>query len=98
MPAAHVDHSVHDVSLLVPSLKCVDAHAVHVASAKLLADAVKYWPAGQLVRFAVQLVTALVPSLKCVDAHAVHVASALVDPPVKYWPAGHDDVRTSQGP
>ena len=59
-------------------MKCVDAHDVHVASAVLSVEAVKYWLAGHVVFLTEHDVASSVPALKCVDAHDVHVASAVL--------------------
>ena len=45
-PALQFDQGLHDVSAFVSVLKWVEAHAVHVASAVLFADSVKYSPAA----------------------------------------------------
>ena len=80
-------------------MKCVDAHGVHVASAVLSTEAVKYWPAEHVVAFGRHEVTSLVPTLKCVDAQAAHVESALLSAAaVKYWPAGHEVFFNEHGP
>ena len=78
--------------------RSVAAHAMHVASAQLDAEAVKYSPAGQVVFLVAHDVTAFVPVLNSSAAQAVHVASALEDPAVKYLPAAHDGVRVWHGP
>ena len=49
MPTSHVSLSVHDVWLFVPALNVVALHGVHVASAVLSAESVKYSPAGHAV-------------------------------------------------
>ena len=98
-PAGHVvvlDAQL--VSALVPALKSVASQAMHVASAQLDAEAVKYSPAGQVVFLAAHDVMVLVPALNSSAAQAVHVASALGEPAVKYVPAAHDAVRVWHGP
>ena len=76
-PRPHVDQAVHDVPLFRPALNVCAAHAVHVASDLLSADAVKYCPPGHVVFLMEHAVTLFVPSLNSVGAHAVHVASAV---------------------
>ena len=79
-PFGHVLHSVQDVSALVPFLKCSASHAVHVASAVLSAEFVKYLPGGHSVVFTEHEVLAFVSVLCSEGAHAVHVASAVLSP------------------
>jgi hypothetical protein len=98
-PAGHVAVLVAQVvTALLPALKAVASHAVHVASAAAEAEAVKNSPAGHLVFLAAQDVTVLSPALNSSAAQAVHVASALVEPAVKYLPAAHDAVRVWHAP
>jgi hypothetical protein len=80
----------------VPTLKSVASHGVHVASATVVAEAVKYSPAGHVVFLAAQDVTVLSPALKFAEAQAVHVASALSEPAVKYSPDEHVAVLVEQ--
>ena len=63
---------------MTPALYVICVHGVHVASAMLSGDAVKYCPAGHVVFLTEHDVAPLVPALKCVDAHDVHVASAVL--------------------
>ena len=82
--------AVHEVLAFVPVLYSDDAHGVHVASAVLSEDAVKYVPGAHSVFFEVHEVSALVPVLYSDAMHGVHVASAEESAePVKYWPAAH---------
>jgi hypothetical protein len=63
---------------------------VHVASAVLSAEFVKYLPAPHCVVLAVHEVLSFVPVLYSLDWQAVHVASAVLSADaVKYLPGAH---------
>ena len=90
LPAAQVPQGAQDVALFVPALKAPAPQAVQVSSAVLLADVVRYSPAGHVVFFATHDARAFTPILNVFVPQAVHVASAvLFADVVRYSPAGH---------
>jgi hypothetical protein len=92
-PGHAIVFSAHRVAALVPILKLVTPHAVHVLSAVCTFDSVKNLPASQSVVLSAQAASALVPGLKWVAKQALHS-------PVRasrYVPAAHARVGEAVG-
>jgi len=76
---------VQSVSAFVSILKKSWAQFIHVASALLSAEGMKYWPAIHVVVLAAQDVSTFVPTLYSSWAQGLHEESAKL----KYSPEGH---------
>ena len=99
IPAGQLVHAPNDDAAPVnrspaPQVAC-GRHAVSSRSLFAAAPAIRYWPAPQVVRLAVQLATVVRgPGKYRPDWHTVHVASSrcltAAAPVVKKWPAAHE--------